>query len=66
MDVLDAEQELFAAKVNLVRAQRDAVVAKYQLVAVLGKLTATGLNFKSEIYNPEENFDDVKYKFIGF
>ena len=40
LDVLDAEQEFLDAQVNLVRAQRDEIVAQYQLLSSVGRLTA--------------------------
>ena len=40
LDVLDAEQELLDAKVSLIRAQRDQVVAAYQLLAASGNLSS--------------------------
>ena len=66
LDVLDAEQELFIAKVNLVRAQRNEVVAAHNLLASFGKMTAQDIKLQAEIYNPDEHYDNVKYKFIGF
>lgn len=44
LDVLNAEQELLAAQVNQVRAQRDETVAEYALKAATGVLTAKDLN----------------------
>ncbi len=66
LDVLDAEQELFVAKVNLVRAEHTRVVAVYNLLATMGQLTVANLGIETEIYNPEEHYDDVKYQFVGF
>ena len=66
LDVLDAEQELFTAKVNLVRAQRDRIVNFYTLLSSIGKLTISDLNIKTPVYNPETHYDDVKYKIVGF
>ncbi len=43
LDVLNAEQELLNAKVNLVKAQRDEIVAEYALKAATGTLTAADL-----------------------
>ena len=43
LDVLNAEQELLNAKVNLVKAQRDETVSEYALKAATGSLTATDL-----------------------
>lgn len=43
VDVLDAESELFEAQVQLARAERERVVAAYQLLAATGRLTAEDL-----------------------
>lgn len=66
LDVLDAEQELFVARVNLNRSQRDRIFAIYNVLAVIGELTIDNLGFDVEKYNPEEHYEDVKYQFIGF
>lgn len=44
IDVLNADQELLNARVDLIRAQRDQLVAAYALQAATGKLTADALN----------------------
>ncbi len=44
LDVLNADQELLNARVNLVRAQRDQLVAAYALKAATGRLTANALH----------------------
>ncbi len=66
LDVLDAEQELFVSRTNLIRAQRDRVVAAYSLALTLGELTPQQLALNVKPYDPNENYEDVKYKFIGF
>ena len=66
LDVLDAEQELFAARVNLVRSQRNELVAAYTVLSVLGWLTPERLALDVKVYNPEENYDRVKYLPFGF
>lgn len=66
LDVLDAEQELFVARTNLVQAQRDRVVAAYNLVLTLGRLTPQFLNLPVQQYDPQEHYDDVEWQFIGF
>lgn len=66
LDVLDAEQELFTARTNLVRAQRDRIVAVYNLINALGALTPENLQIGTNSYDPEVNYDNVKWKFIGF
>lgn len=65
LDVLDAEQELFQAKVNLVTALRDEVVAAYQLRAAGGDLTARKLNLPVEYYDPEEHYERVRDRWFG-
>lgn len=66
LDVLDAEQELFIARVNLVRAERNRVVSLYTLLSSVGQLTLQNLGLQTTVYDPSEHYDDVKYQFIGF
>ena len=66
LDVLDAEQELLQSRVNLVGARRDRVVAGYQLLSALGQLTARDQGLGVELYDPEENYDKNKNRFIGW
>lgn len=66
LDVLDAEQELFTARTNLVRAERDRIVTAYNLAFVLGQLTPNNLGLKVNVYDPQEHADDVDWQMIGF
>jgi TolC family type I secretion outer membrane protein len=59
LDVLDAEQELFNAEVQRVRARRDLVVAAYRVLSATGQLTARGLKLETEYYNPEDAYAEV-------
>ncbi len=65
LDILDAEQELLDAKVNLVRSQRDEVVAGYALLTATGRLNAREVGLAVEIYDPEIDYNKVKGKWIG-
>ena len=65
LDVLDAEQELFTAQVNWVRARRDEYVAGYQLKSTVGELTAELLALPVERYDESEYYDKVRDKWIG-
>lgn len=47
LDVLNADQELLNARVDLIRAQRDQLVAAYALQAATGRLTADALSLQS-------------------
>ncbi len=60
LDVLDAEQELLDAKVSLVRAQRDKVVASFQLKEAIGELTAENLSLPVDLFNPEAYYNSKK------
>lgn len=66
LDVLDAEQELFSARTNLVQAQRNRVVAAYNLLLTLGKLTPNYLRLPVEQYDAREHYEDIKWQPIGF
>ena len=65
LDVLDAEQELLDAQVGLVRAERNAFVTSYELLASLGWLTAEALGLPVDIYDPDRHFLQVQDKYIG-
>ncbi len=66
LDVLDAEQELFEARVALVRAKTDAAVAAFRLIEVSGGMTAAALRLPVTLYDPSVHYDDVVDKWIGF
>ncbi len=65
LDVLDAEQELLDSRVSHVRAQRDEVVAIYELKSAMGQLTARDLELPVTLYDPREHYREVKDKWFG-
>jgi outer membrane protein len=65
LDVLNAHQALVAARVNLVIAQHDRVVASYAALAAIGRLTAGDLNLDVALYNPQIHYEQVKDKWFG-
>jgi TolC family type I secretion outer membrane protein len=65
LDVLNAEQEVLNAQIAQVSTERDQVVASYQVLAAMGKLTARNLSLRVDYYDPEENYLDVRDKWIG-
>ena len=65
LDVLDAEQELFEAKVNLVRVKRDEAVALYKLLAISGGLTARALDLPVAHYDADYHYSLVRDKWYG-
>ncbi len=65
LDVLNAQQTLLNARVQLVGAQRDRVVASYAILASCGRLSASFLSLKIQPYNPVVHFEQVKDKWFG-
>ncbi|NVJ93729.1 MAG: TolC family outer membrane protein [Methylocystaceae bacterium] len=65
LDVLDAEQELLDAKVSLVKAQRNELVAVYQLKQSVGDLTADKLGLDTAIYDPDVHYNEVRDAWVG-
>jgi outer membrane protein len=64
-DILFQQQLLLNARVALVTAQRDYVVASYAVTAAIGRLSAANLNLNVTQYDPTIHFDQVKDKWIG-
>jgi TolC family type I secretion outer membrane protein len=65
LDVLDAEQELFAAEVELTIARRDEVLASYRLAAAAGRLDSVSLGLAVEPYDAEAHLREVRDKWFG-
>ena len=66
LDVLNAEQALLDAQVNLVRDQRDAIVASYALLAAVGGLTAENLVLPVDLYDQKKYYLQVRDKLWGY
>ncbi len=65
LDVLNAQQELFASQSNLATAQHDSAVSAYQLKSAVGELTALALALPVQRYDPQAHYDAVRDKWIG-
>ncbi|ACA20165.1 type I secretion outer membrane protein, TolC family [Methylobacterium sp. 4-46] len=65
LDVLNAQQELLSARVNLIAAQRDRVVSSYQVVQSIGRLTTAFINVPVAQYSAKLHFDQVKDLWYG-
>ena len=63
--LLNAQQTLLQARVQLVSAQHDQVVNSYNLFAAIGRLSITRLGLSVPEYDPRVHFDQVKHKWIG-
>ena len=63
--MLTAEQALLLSQVNLVRSQRDEIVAAYQLKEAVGGLSADQLQLPVDIYKPADFYRQERNKVIG-
>jgi outer membrane protein len=65
LDVLNAQQELVNARVALVTAQHDRVVASYTLLAAVGGLAMQRLGLNVTIYDPQVHYQQVRDAWVG-
>lgn len=65
LDVLDAEQELLDAQVSLVSSQRDEIVASYEVLSAIGRMTAADLGLDTAIYDPVSDYRKVRERWFG-
>ena len=65
LDVLNAQQELVNARVSLVTAQRDRVVASYSLLAASGRLSPEVLALEVSVYDPKVHYHQVCDTWVG-
>ena len=64
-DVLNAQQGLVNARVALINAQHDRVVASYALLATTGGLSAQSLGLPTPAYDPATHYVQVRDSWIG-
>ena len=65
LDVLNAEQELVVAEVQLATTQRDVIVNSYALIAAVGRLNAQEMGLTSVVYDPDLHYHEVRRKWFG-
>ncbi|MCD2176022.1 TolC family outer membrane protein [Rhizobium sp. C4] len=65
LDVLNSQQTVLTAKLNLAQAQHDLVVASYGVLAASGQLTVQTQGLQVAEYKPEEHYEAVKDAWIG-
>jgi outer membrane protein len=65
LDILNAQQALLSARVNLVIAQHDRVVASFAALAAVGHLSVRDLNLNVTEYDPTIHYEQVKDKWFG-
>jgi outer membrane protein len=65
LDVLNSEQALVNARVSLIVAQHDRVVASYSLLSAVGRLTAQDLRLPVSIYDPMVHYQQIRDAWFG-
>lgn len=65
LDVLNAQQELVNARVALVTAQRDRVVASYTLLSATGRLSAAVLGLQVPVYDVITHYQQIRDSWFG-
>jgi outer membrane protein len=65
LDVLNAQQALVNARVALVTAQHDRVVASYAVLNAIGRLSPIVLNLTTTVYDPSVHYHQVRDSWYG-
>jgi outer membrane protein len=65
LDVLNAQQALVNARVALVTAQHDRVVASYSVLSTVGRLSPQVLRLSTTTYDPSVHYQQVRDSWIG-
>lgn len=65
LDVLNAQQTLVNARVAVVTAQHDRVVASYTLLAAVGRLSPQVLGLRVPIYDAQVHYQQVRDSWAG-
>ena len=65
LDVLNAQQALVNARVALVTAQHDRVVASYSVLNSIGRLSPQVLNLRTTTYDPSVHYQQVRDSWFG-
>jgi outer membrane protein len=60
LDVLNTQQALVNARLNLIAAQRNRVVTSYDHLASAGRLFAATLRLPVEIYDPSVHYHQIR------
>jgi outer membrane protein len=64
-DILTAQQTLVNARISLVVAQHDRVIASYSVLAAIGKLSPEVLGLSTPIYDPAAHYHQIRDSWFG-
>ena len=65
IDILNAQQTLVNARVALVTAEHDRVVASYAVLSAIGRLSPQVLHLSTPTYDPSVHYQQVRDNWFG-
>ena len=65
IEVLNAQQELLQAQVQLETTKRNVLVATYSVISAIGRLSVAEVGAASTVYDPEIHYSEVRRKWWG-
>ena len=66
IDVIMSEEKLSKAREARVEAQKELVLASYNIKSLMGELTAEKMKLPVEYFNPDQEFKKLKLRIVGF
>lgn len=66
IDVLQLEETLIEAQINLATAQKELVDVGYRVLQAMGRLTARDMKLKVKYYDPDAYYNEYKNAWIQF
>lgn len=65
LDFLNAQLALVNARISLVKAQHDRVIASYNVLSAIGRLSPRVLGLRTAIYDPSAHYHQVRNSGFG-
>lgn len=65
LHVIEAENKLLNAKINLAQAKKNEINSMLQLLSLIGKMTVDSLNLPVKKYDIKKYYKDIHYRFFG-
>jgi len=65
IDILNADQELLQSKISAITQRENNVSAAYQVLSVMGEMTAKDLKLPVKLYAPQEHYDSDATRWFG-
>lgn len=66
IDVIMSEEKLSKAREARVEAQRELILASYNIKSLMGELTAEKMKLPVEYFNPDQEFKKLKLRIVVF